>query len=346
MHAETTLTTYLDRWAGEVEERRAVADAVVALSHAGCEIASLVAMGDLAGTLGALTGRHCGADPQRMIDVAANDLIATRLSRSRIAALGSEEMEAPIDYDRDAPIVVVVDPIDGASNVDANMSVGTIFSILPTGGAPVSDATFLQPGVNQLAAGFLLYGPQLVLVLTVGAGTQVFTFDRERSHFLQTRADVAIPNKTCEYAINASNYRHWDEPIRAYVDDCMKGKGGPRTDDFNMRWTASFVADIYRILTRGGIYLYPADLRRDFVEGRIRLVYEANPIGWIMEQAGGRVTTGRDRLLEIVPRTLHQRVPLIAGSRAEVDHVVRLHVEPHADGERSPLFGRRGLFRM
>lgn len=346
MGAETGLKDYLDRWSQGSETRCSVAGAIGALANAGCEISSLVAMGGLAGSLGAPTGRDHGPDTQRVIDVAAHDLITARLAKASVAAVASEEVDYPIWYSNSSRIVVAVDPIDGASNVDANLSIGTIFSVLPLKGDVGGAETFLQPGRNQLAAGFLLYGPQLVLVLTLGAGTQIFTFDRERDEFVVSRANVTIPDKTSEFAINASNYRHWEEPIRAYVDDCLKGKGGPRSDDFNMRWTASFVADIYRILSRGGIYLYPADLRRDYTRGRIRLVYEANPIGWIVEQAGGQATTGRERLLDIVPQTLHERVPLVAGSRAEVDHVARLHVDPHADGERSPLFGRRGLFRL
>jgi fructose-1,6-bisphosphatase I len=241
---------------------------------------------------------------------------------------------------------VAVDPLDGSSNVDANASIGTIFTVLPALGDSGVASAFLQRGVNQLAGGFLVYGPQTVLVMSVGAGTQIFTLDRRSETFVLTHPKVEIPLVTSEYAINGSNARHWDEPVRTYVDDCTRGKEGPRGRDFNMRWTGSPVVDIYRILSRGGIYLYPGDRRREFRDGRLRLIYEANPIAWIIEQAGGAASTGCERLLEVSPKDLHQRTPLIAGSRLEVEHVVRLHDGLQIRGERSPLFSRRGLLRF
>jgi fructose-1,6-bisphosphatase I len=207
-------------------------------------------------------------------------------------------------------------------------------------------SAFLQPGVNQLAGGFFVYGPQTVLVVTVGAGTQIFTLDRRSGSFLLTQAKVEIPVRASEYAINDSNLRHWDDPVRIYIEDCRRGKEGPRGRDFNMRWTGSPVADIYRIVSRGGIYLYPGDKRRAFRNGRLRLIYEANPLAWVIEQAGGAASTGRERVLEVKPDSLHQRVPLIAGSRTEVEHVMRLHDGAQLRGERSPLFSRRGLLRF
>jgi fructose-1,6-bisphosphatase I len=241
---------------------------------------------------------------------------------------------------------VAVDPLDGSSNIDANASIGTIFTVLPALEHNDAPSAFMQRGVNQLAGGFFVYGPQTVLAVTVGAGTQIFTLDRRSGTFLLTHAKVEIPLRTSEYAINDSNTRHWDDPIRTYVEDCRRGKEGPRGRDFNMRWTGSPVADIYRIVSRGGIYLYPGDKRRGFRDGRLRLIYEANPMAWVIEQAGGLASTGRERLLEVTPTSLHQRVPMIAGSRVEVEHAVRLHDGLQIRGERSPLFSRRGLLRF
>ena len=270
----------------------------------------------------------------------------TALRSAPVAAVASEEMEDPLLLDAKAPLLVAIDPLDGSSNADANASIGTIFTVLPALEHNEEPSAFLQPGVNQLAGGFFLYGPQIVLVVSVGAGTQIFTLDRNQQKFLLTHAKVEIPPRTSEYAINTSNARHWDDPIQTYVDDCKRGKDGPRGRDFNMRWTGTPVADIYRILSRGGIYLYPGDKRRDFRNGRLRLIYEANPIAWIVEQAGGAATTDRERVLEIAPKSLHQRVPLIAGSRMEVEHAARLHDGSQMRGERSPLFSRRGLLRF
>jgi fructose-1,6-bisphosphatase I len=244
-------------------------------------------------------------------------------------------------------LLVAIDPLDGSSNIDTNASVGTIFSILPAPGDG-SDAlatAFLQPGERQLAAGYVIYGPQTALALTLGAGTQLFTFNRREREFRLTVEQLRVPPKTREFAINASNHRHWDEPIRIYIDDCLKGCDGPRGEDFNMRWIASMVAEAHRVLARGGIYMYPGDLRDGYEHGRLRLLYEASPIAWLMEQAGGAASSGTERILEIRPQALHQRVPLIFGSREEVERLDRYHRDPYPLGERSPLFGRRGLFR-
>lgn len=341
----TELGTFLNEWAAGNPERADIAETVMRLSESCCRISDLISQGPLAGALGAETGELTGVDPQKVIDVRANDLIVEALKGAPVACLGSEELEWPLPINPGAPLAVAVDPIDGSSNTDANTTIGTIFTVLPARCQGVDSSSFLQPGTHQLAAGFTLYGPFTSLVLTVGTGTKIFTLDRTTGKFRLTREQVDIPTTTREYAINASNYRHWDEAIRTYVDDCMRGLGGPRGKNFNMRWTASPVADIYRILTRGGIFLYPSDLRESYSMGRLRLVYEANPLGWIIEQAGGGATSGHERILEIVPTSLHQRTPFIAGSRTEVEYVVRLHQDPHGLGERSPLFGRRGLFR-
>lgn len=340
------LGTVLNLWAAGNPGRSDVADTVMRLSEACCRIADLIGRGPLAGALGAETGEQTGVDPQKVIDVRANDLIVEALKGAPVATLGSEELEWPLPINPGAPLAVAADPIDGSSNTDANTTIGTIFTVLPTRCQGVDGSSFLEPGTRQLAAGFTVYGPFTSLVLTVGSGTQIFTLDPATGRFLLTSAKVEIPTHTREYAINASNYRHWDEAIRTYVDDCLRGLSGPRGKNFNMRWTASPVADIYRILTRGGIFLYPSDLRESYSMGRLRLVYEANPLGWIIEQAGGAASSGHERILDIVPGSLHQRTPFIAGSRTEVEYVVRLHQDPHGLGERSPLFGRRGLFRI
>jgi fructose-1,6-bisphosphatase I len=267
------------------------------------------------------------------------------LKDAPVATLGSEELEWPLPINPGAPLAVAVDPIDGSSNIDANTSIGTIFTVLPARCNGVDGSSFLQPGSTQLAAGFAVYGPFTSLILTVGAGTQIYTLKRSTNEFILTTAEASIPAATREYSINGSNYRHWDETIRTYVDDCLRGRDGPRGKNFNMRWTASPVCDIYRILVRGGIFLYPSDLRDNYTMGRLRLVYEANPLSWIIEQAGGAASNGLERILGLTPTSLHQRTPFIAGSRSEVEYVVRLSHDPHGLGERSPLFGRRGLFR-
>ncbi|CAA2142918.1 class 1 fructose-bisphosphatase [Hyphomicrobium sp. ghe19] len=340
-----TLKEYLSNWTLDGRTRGQVADTVLAIAEASVNLSEIVARGALSGKLGRVVARAGESDEQKEVDVIANGLIIEALKAQPVAALASEEAEQPIGFRNDAPLLVATDPLDGSSNVDANVSVGTIFSVLPRHPSSTGEAAFLRPGSHQLAAGFFVYGPQTVLALTVGNGTQIFTLDRETRTYRLTTRNVAIPAEAEEYAINASNARHWDDPIRIYIHDCENGANGPRGHDFNMRWTGSPVADIYRILTRGGIYLYPGDRRKGFHQGRIRLIYEANPLAWIVEQAGGRATTGRERVLDVVPAALHQKTPLICGSRDEVDRVMRIYSGQEFKGDRSPLFGRRGLFR-
>ena len=225
---------------------------------------------------------------------------------------------------------------------------GSVFSILlntATGDDEPAPQAFLQCGTKQLAAGFAVYGPRTNLVVTVGEGTHVYTLDTDAGRFILSDENVSVPPTVREYAINAANYRHWGEAIRTYVDDCLKGSEGLRALDFNMRWIGSPVAEIYRIFNRGGIYLYPEDLREGSDSGRFWRIFEANPIAFVVEQAGGAASSGSKRLLDSLPKDLHERVPLIVGSKAEVEYVMRLHSDPYAHGERSPLFGRRGLFR-
>jgi fructose-1,6-bisphosphatase I len=345
MEEPTDLGTFLDRWAKGDPARGDIAVTVIRLSEACCRIGNLVALGPIAGELGSETGRQSGVDRQKEIDVRANDLIVAALKDAPVASLASEELEWALPINPGARLAVAVDPIDGSSNIDANVSIGTIFTVLPARANGVDTSSFQQPGHDQLAAGFAVYGPFTSLVLTLGEGTHIFTLQRTSGQFLLTKRAVEIPAATREYAINGSNYRFWGESVRTYIDDCLRGRDGPRGKDFNMRWTASPVADIHRLLTGGGIFLYPADMRDNYAQGRLRLVYEAAPLAWIIEQAGGAASSGRERILDLTPTSLHQRTPFIAGSRTEVEYVVRLHHDPHGLGERSPLFGRRGLFR-
>jgi fructose-1,6-bisphosphatase I len=337
----------LSAWAADSAQRSAIAQTVNALARVCASLSHLVGAGALAGALGATCKEHGAGDFQKELDVRANDMLVEGLREVPVAALASEEMAEPVELDPHGTLLVAVDPLDGSSNIDTNVSVGTIFSVLraPTEGSRCDADAFLQTGVRQVAAGYAIYGPQTAFVLTLGAGTHVYTLDRSSDTFHLTSQHVRVPAATQEFAINASNHRYWDEPIRIYVDDCLKGTEGPRGADFNMRWIASMVAEAHRVLSRGGIYLYPADIRQGYSQGRLRLIYEANPIAWLIEQAGGAASTGHRRILDVQPRSLHQRIPLLFGSREEVARLDRYHLEPHPIGERSPLFGRRGLFR-
>lgn len=338
------LRLYLDDAAGADPLRRAVTDAVAALAQATIEISELTGRGALAGITGQAQGRNTDGDIQKDLDVRADQIIRASIGSLPVAALASEEAAEPAILNSEGPISIAVDPLDGSSNIDTNMSVGTIFSILRT---PADlHSAFRQPGTAQLAAGFVVYGPQTSLVLTLGNGVDIFTLDRDENTFRLIRSMVQIPADTAEFAINASNQRHWEPPIQAYIDDCLAGADGTRGKDFNMRWIGSLVAEAYRILTRGGIFLYPADARDAYGKGRLRLVYEASPMAFIMEQAGGAATTGRNRILDLAPSALHQRVPLIMGSRDKVDRIERLHTKPDITSEKNaPLFAQRGLFR-
>ncbi|MCO4318164.1 class 1 fructose-bisphosphatase [Phyllobacterium sp. 21LDTY02-6] len=291
---------------------------------------------------------NADGDTQKALDVFADDMFLQAVREAPVALYGSEELPTPAVLATDARLALAIDPLDGSSNIDTNVSIGTIFSILPVVGDPEKDplASFLQSGSNQLAAGFFIYGPQLALVLTLGSGTHIFVFSSRLGTFVQAYESVAIESRAHEFAINAANYRHWDEAVRLYIDDCLKGSEGPRGREFNMRWIASLVAEAYRILTRGGVFLYPGDKRKTYGEGRLRLVYEANPIAFLIEQAGGAATDTVNRILDIVPHAMHQRVPLVFGAAREVARIGRYHTDPSNIGERAPLFSNRGLFRV
>ena len=277
------------------------------------------------------TGINIQGEEQKELDVISNEYF-TQMNDwgGHLAGMASEEMEHPYQIPQGqvrGKYLLVFDPLDGSSNIDVNVSIGTIFSVLkkPDGDRGVEEGDFLQPGSQQVAAGYCIYGPQTTLVLTVGDGVAMFTLDREQGSFVLTQENVRIPEDTKEFAINMSNMRHWDEPVKRYIDECLQGKEGPRGKDFNMRWIASMVADVHRIMTRGGIFMYPWDKREPNKPGKLRLMYEANPMGWLIEQAGGAATNGRQRILDIQPTQLHERVSVILGSKNEVERVTSYH---------------------
>ncbi|AQZ99163.1 class 1 fructose-bisphosphatase [Comamonas kerstersii] len=287
-------------------------------------------LGDVMGTAGS---ENVQGEVQKKLDIIANEtLIEANEWGGHLAAMASEEMEGiyvvPNRYPQ-GEYLLMFDPLDGSSNIDINMSIGTIFSVLkkPDNHPGVHDNDFMQPGTQQVAAGYCIYGPQTTLVLTVGDGVAMFTLDREQGSFILIEENVKIPEDTKEFAINMSNMRHWDAPVTRYVDECLAGEEGPRGKNFNMRWVAAMVADVHRILCRGGIFMYPWDKREPHKPGKLRLMYEANPMSWLIEQAGGMATNGRQRILEIQPTELHQRVSVILGSKNEVERVTQYHLE-------------------
>ena len=295
-------------------------------------ISQAVNKGALGGVLGSADLENVQGEIQKKLDIIANDvLIEANEWGGHLAAMASEEMDSiyvvPNRYPQ-GEYLLLFDPLDGSSNIDVNVSIGTIFSVLvkPEGHA-VTQQDFLQTGSRQVAAGYCVYGPQTTLVLTVGAGVAMFTLDREQGSFMLTQEQVRIPEETQEFAINMSNMRHWAPPVRRYIDECLAGTEGPRGKDFNMRWIASMVADVHRILTRGGVFLYPWDQREPNKPGKLRLMYEANPMGWLVEQAGGAATNGQQRIMDIKPDKLHERVSVILGSKNEVERVTRYHAE-------------------
>jgi fructose-1,6-bisphosphatase I len=342
-----SLRQFLDSWALQSPDRLALAETIRRIAIAAGSISRLISKGALGGNLGAVVGGNASGDEQKSLDVLANSIFLEALANSPVAFVVSEENEALVQLRAGEPLAVAIDPLDGSSNLDTNVSVGSIFSIWPckkTSDFIGTAATeVLEKGTAQLAAGFAMYGPQTALVLTVRQGVQIFTLDPQTSEFILTRSLAQIPMGTCEFAINASNYGYWDKPVREFVDDCMDGDRHSASH-FNMRWIASLVAEAFRILSRGGIFLYPRDARPGYESGRLRLVYEANPIALLMEEAGGAATDGARRILEMAPASLHQRVPLVFGSVDQVARVTRHHTELYLDYGISPLFGRRGLF--
>jgi fructose-1,6-bisphosphatase I len=302
-----------------------------------CKAISIaVGKGALGGVLGNAGTENVQGEVQKKLDVLSNEiLLEANEWGGHLAAIASEEMDDPHAIPHRYPkgeYLLVFDPLDGSSNIDVNVSVGTIFSVLrcPDGVVEPGADAFLQPGAQQVAAGYCVYGPSTVLVLTLGAGTHAFTLDREIGSFVMTGRNLRIPAQTSEFAINASNERHWFPPVQRYIGELLAGKEGPRGRDFNMRWVASMVADVHRILTRGGVFLYPRDRKDPSKPGRLRLLYEANPMAFVVEQAGGAATNGEMRILDIQPRGLHERVAVVLGSREEVERVTAYHHEAAA----------------
>jgi fructose-1,6-bisphosphatase I/sedoheptulose-1,7-bisphosphatase len=349
---KTTLTRFL------IEERRRHPDAtgelnalILDVALACKAIARAVAHGALAGMLGDAGTGNAQGEAQKRLDVAANEIFLRSVEwGGHLAATLSEEMAGsariPEHYPR-GKYLLAFDPLDGSSNVDVNVAVGSIFSILhaPQPGVDANDADFLQPGAQQVCAGYAIYGPATMLVLSVGTGVHGFTLDPQLGEFILTHRGIAIRADAEEFAINASNSRFWEPAVKRYVDECMAGRTGPRGKDFNMRWVASLVAELHRILMRGGVFLYPRDTKEVNKNGRVRLLYEANPVGFLVEQAGGRASTGYQRILDVAPEALHQRIGLIFGSANEVERIEQYHRDHNQREYDAPLFGARGLFR-
>jgi fructose-1,6-bisphosphatase I / sedoheptulose-1,7-bisphosphatase len=313
-------------------------------------ISRKVAYGGLAGVLGSAGTGNVQGEEQKTLDVLANGIfLRANEWGGHVCGMVSEEMEAPYPIPSQYPLgkyLLLFDPLDGSSNIDVNVAVGSIFSILRAA-TPETDAKpadFLQPGTQQVCAGYAIYGPSTMLVITLGNGTHAFTLEPQLGEWILSHPNLKIPLTTREFAINASNSRFWEPAVKRYVDECLAGKPGPRGGDFNMRWIASLVAETHRILMRGGVFLYPRDTKDPAKPGRLRLLYEANPISFLVEQAGGLASTGRRRLMEVAPEAPHQRVAFIFGSATEVSRIEAYHREEPLDQYKSPLFGTRGLF--
>ena len=357
-----TLARYL------IEERRRFPDAsgelnalILDISLACKAIARVVAFGELSEDLGAVAALPSGGDVcaqgevQRPLDVLSNQIF-TRMNEwnGHLAGMASEALLEPVQIPENYPrgkYLLVFDPLDGSSHIDVNVSVGSIFSILRApqqviaSGRDVVEADFLQPGAAQVAAGYAIYGPTTQLVLTVGNGVAGFTLNPNLGEFVLTHNPISVPPDTHDFSINSSNSRYWEPPVKRYVDECQAGRTGVRGKDFNMRWINSMVAEVHRILMRGGMFMDPRDTQDATRPGRLRLLYEANPIGLLMEQAGGRASTGRQAMLTIQPNSLHQRIGLVFGSKNEVERIERYHQETVTPDSDSPLFAVRSLFR-
>jgi fructose-1,6-bisphosphatase I len=363
-----SLDQFLEQAIARDGEKQNVAELILAIASGAIELAGIISLGQIAGSLHASVvsesesshpqtlQEHLGQqreghknarrDVPKHLDLLANEIFQRVISSSTAAAILSEELEHPADLSQGAPLAVAIDPLDGSSNIETNVSLGTIFSIFPAAKSAANlDNHFLRPGREQLAAGFVIYGPHTSLVLTLGDGVQVFTLHRSRGAFHLAIPKLNVPHESHEFAVNSSNYRHWDDSMRAYFDDCLMGAEGPLCRDHNMRWIASLVAEAYRILVRGGVFLYPADRRQGYGTGWLRLIYEANPISFLIEQAGGKATSCVNRILDIQPKELHVRTPFVFGSRGVVERISRYHTNPDFSAERSPLFARRGLIR-
>jgi fructose-1,6-bisphosphatase I len=302
---------------------------ISAIADVSQSISAAVHKGALGGVLGSAGSENVQGETQKKLDIIANDMILDALAATGVVAgMASEELDncSPVPGHSDRPFLVLFDPLDGSSNIDVNVSIGTIFSVLPNPDVgEITNESFLQPGTEQVAAGYVVYGPQTSLVLTFGKGVAAFTLDREAGQYIQTSDSMDIPEDTKEFAINMSNQRHWYPPVQRYIAELLEGKTGSRGKDFNMRWIASMVADVHRVLTRGGIFMYPKDLRDPNKPGKLRLMYEANPMSLLVEQAGGKSFDATQRILDIQPTDLHQRCAVMLGSANEVQRVSDYH---------------------
>jgi len=318
-----------------------LAPVIDALCRVAVDLSGTISRGVLGGQLAAEVGDNADGDTQKALDVIADDEFTEALAGTGVRWYASEERDDVVEIDQGGTLALAIDPLDGSSNIDVNVSIGTIFGIQPA--LEDGTETFLRDGHALIASGYFIYGPQTALMVTFGAGVRLFILDRDLRRFVEVDNAPIVPETSTEYAINASNYRHWPRPIRAYIDDCLAGTEGPRGKNFNMRWIASLVAETHRIISRGGIFLYPGDARDGYGLGRLRLVYECAPIALLVEQAGGLATDGIDRILDQVPEHLHARTPFVFGSAKKVDRVTSYHDLPET--EISALFGNRGLFR-
>lgn len=314
---------------------------MVGLCQVGVALSRTIARGPLGGALGAEVGENTDGDNQKALDVMADEAFASALKHADVRWYASEEQEEVVELDPKGRYALAIDPLDGSSNIDVNVSIGTIFSVFEAKDDP--EQSVIRPAREQIAGGYIIYGPQTGLMVTFGDGTQFYVLDPDTGVFTLSNPAVKVPEHSTEFAINASNYRHWSKPVRAYIDDCLAGDEGPREQNFNMRWVASLVAETHRILTRGGLFLYPSDDRPGYEKGRLRMVYECAPIAFLVEQAGGHATDGCDPIMEQTAATLHGRTPLVFGTPVKVDRVAAYHDLP--EQEISALFGTRGLFR-
>ena len=349
---QTSLASFLQ----DAHSSESLASLMCAIAEASQTISALTENGaiknkDGENIYGKLNSENVQGETQAALDVICDEIFTARLAATGlVAGMVSEEVDLPIavkDKTNKAEFLVFFDPLDGSSNVDVNVSIGSIFSVFKAPNkTSLSEADFLVAGKQQVAAGYAIYGPCTMLVITTGLGTHGFTLHRTSKEFLLTHPNILVPEDTKEYAINSSNQRFWEPPIKRYITECKSGAAGRREKDYNMRWIGSMVADIHRILTRGGIYLYPKDSKDSAKPGRLRLMYEANPMAMLVEQAGGAASTGRIRMLDVKPEHIHQRIPIIIGSKHEVEHVERYHAAfDKGTDEPFPLFNERTFYR-
>lgn len=322
--SQRTLSQYLQQHNSQIPT--ALANVIETLAHVCQRIDTTLQKGALAGVLGSAENENVQGETQKKLDVISNDyLMQALITHTNVAGFASEELDQFTPAQASGEYLVLFDPLDGSSNLDINMGVGTIFSILPAKNHPVQADDFLQAGREQVCAGYVLYGPSTMLALTTGHGVDIFTLDVDNKQFLLTHEQVKISEETQEFAINMSNQRHWEAPVQRYIEELLAGKTSVRGKDFNMRWVACMVGDVHRILCRGGIFMYPYDTKDPKKAGRLRLMYEANPMSFLVEQAGGASNTGRIRIMDVQPNDIHQRIPVILGSKQEVERVVSYH---------------------